>query len=508
MTSPGKRNPAPRRLPTASFVAAAVAGAAAPALPAAAGVLHLIGYDALEARDANGLMARGAGVPVAQVEVPATGTTAYAPDTSGGALAGKVFTYRTGPSGASGHASGVASYYYGDGTSPAPAVDSVALFSADGFIADLLRTGRSNRAPGASGAQVINNSWIASYAALSTNTEAVRRLDDLVNRDDVLVFNAVGNSATESFPKLLASSYNGVAVGTMSGSKGPFVFDSTMPRIKPDLVVDVGLTSYATALASGAGALLRSEAAARDLPAGQLGVKAMLMAGARRDATWRRGRPSGKDNQTAPLDFQQGAGQLRVDHAFDILTAGRQPAGGPIAAAAGWDQARTGRTKRSATYLMHVDAELPQWAAVLTWNRVIAGLQEDGAYDTAGTLADMDLSLYLSKRGGRRLVARSDSPTDNVETLTLTDLAPGDYQLVLTTDVRTTYGLAWYADPDGQVEPMLVPAGGAGGSAGARPSASAGGLTASAVPEPSALLGGVLATAALLSGRRRFRARS
>jgi hypothetical protein len=431
-----------------SFLPLALALLLTPAPPAAADNRSVIGYTALAARPAA-LQADGAGVPVAQVEVSPTGTAEYTPDTTDPQFAGKSFTYRSGAPSVSSHATQVAAYFYGNAASPAPGVSTITLFSANGFIDGLLRAGRRARAPGGAGAMVINNSWIAAYADDAANVDAVRRLDDLINRDDLLAFNAVSNTATDPFPRLMATSYNGVSVGILTGgSQGPVTFDSAGPRIKPDLVVDAGITSNATALASGAAALLRSEAIARQLPAGELATKALLLAGAHRNADWHRGRTTGKDNATAPLDFQQGAGQLRVDHAFDILTAGQQPAATSIDPSAGWDYARTPRRATSQTYYLHVDQSLPQWAAFLTWNRLIAGPQSDGSYSTAPTLADMDLSLYLSKRGGRRPVARSDSPDDNVESLTLTDLAPGDYQLELTTDLRSYYALAWYADPD------------------------------------------------------------
>jgi hypothetical protein len=255
-------------------------------------------------------------------------------------------------------------------------------------------------------------------------------------------------------------------------------------------------------LASGAGALLRSELKARDIPAGELAIKAALMAGAHRDASWHHGRLSGADNVTAPLDFQQGAGQLRVDHAFDVLTAGKGSAGGAIDADAGWDYARTPRrSAEEVTYRMHVDQTLPQWAAVLTWNRTIVGLK-DGKYGTAATVADMELSLYLNKRGGRRLIARSDSPNDNVEVLTVAGLGPGDYQLVLGTDVRTYYGLGWFAEGEVGAQ-AAVPAVLSGGEASTFDFGSSA-FSAGVVPEPSSVLP-VLALAAMCGGRRRQR---
>jgi len=460
-------------------ITACLVGLLSAAPPASASERDLIGYTTLAGRP-GALLANGAGIPVAQVEVFAPNTSDYAPDQTSPMMTGKSFTFRSGASGVSSHAEQVGSLFYGNSLSPAPAVTDVQLFSADSFITGLLRAGRANRAPGGVGARVVNNSWIASFPDDAQNVDVLRRLDDLINRDDVLVVNAVSNIASDPFPTLMASSFNGVTVGSLSGSHGPVTYDAPGARIKPDLVVDTGITSNSTGLASGAAALLQSEANARGVSLGELATKAILMTGAERDLRWHRGRASGKDNATAPLDFQQGAGQLRVDRSFDILLAGRQPAGASIAPAAGWDFARTSRgAAHEATYFLHLGTTATNWSAFLTWNRLIEGVTADGGYSTAETTPDFALSLYLSKRGGRRLVATSDSPNDNVESLTLTDLAAGDYQLVLSSDVRSYYAMAWTADgvsalPAGLTAPALESA----------PSAATTGAFMTAMPEP------------------------
>ena len=66
---------------------------------ARAGVVDDIGYTDLAARP-GALLANGAGVPVAQVEVPPTGTNDYSPDTAGADFSGINFTLRSGASGA------------------------------------------------------------------------------------------------------------------------------------------------------------------------------------------------------------------------------------------------------------------------------------------------------------------------------------------------------------------------------------------------------------------------
>jgi hypothetical protein len=493
--------PSPHRLAALPAVLAAAAAAGTlvvTAPPAHADALDLIGYHDLVNRPDTLQGQPGYGVPVAQVEVPSANTNNYVPDTTAVQFATKTFTDRSGPpSGASDHATLVATLFYGD-TGAAPGVTDVALFSAQSFLSGLLRTGRAHRAPGSAGAMVVNNSWIAGYATDAANVEAVRRLDDLINRDDVLVFNAVDNTPANPFPKLLATSYNGISVGTPTGSVGPVTFDSPVPRTKPDLIVSAGTTSEATALASGAGALLRGVALQRNLPAGELAIKAILMASADRDASWNRGRPTGRDNNTSPLDFQQGAGQLRVDQAYDVLVAGPQPAGTTTATAtAGWDYARTPRARHhTVTYTLHLDDTLPTWDAVLTWNRVL-----DGNYtaDSEPFTPNFDLALYRNKKGGRRLLAYSNSPGDNVESLQLADLPAGDYQLVLSSGARTYYALAWYADPNGA--PNITPSDLTPAVAPLDVAPSSAPFTGAPVPEPTTLLW--LAPLTLLPRRRR-----
>src|SRR5207237_264820 len=156
----------------------------------------LLGYNNL-----SGLLANGAGVPVAQVEVFNPGTADYGPDTSNLTLyPGKTFTPLSGFTGVSPHANEVGSLFYGH----------------------------------------------------------------------------TASTASDAHTQLLATSYNGVTVGTRTGSFGPVTFDAAGAQIKPDLIVDTGTTSDATALASGAATLIRSEARARGLPAGELATKAIL----------------------------------------------------------------------------------------------------------------------------------------------------------------------------------------------------------------------------------------
>ena len=137
------------------------------------GYLTFIGYDQINSGGPQALMARGWGVPVAQVEVFPPGTGNYIPDTSLGMFSGKTFTLRSGASGVSPHATQIASSFYGSEAGAAPGVSQVMLFSAESFLNGVLRAGRIKRAPGASGAAVINNSWVASFGEEATNVDAI-----------------------------------------------------------------------------------------------------------------------------------------------------------------------------------------------------------------------------------------------------------------------------------------------------------------------------------------------
>ena len=127
---------------------------------------------------------------------------------------------------------------YGSEGGLAPDTQKICVLDSDSFLGRSgLRVGQ-RQPPKALGVSVLNNSWIASYTQDTYNIEAVRRLDWMVQRDDVLAINSVDNGAGSAFPKLLASSYNGMAVGIMEGSSsGPITFDSRGARVKPDLVV-------------------------------------------------------------------------------------------------------------------------------------------------------------------------------------------------------------------------------------------------------------------------------
>ena len=77
-----------------------------------------------------------------------------------------------------------------------------------------------------------------------------------------------------------------------------------------------------------------------------------------------RGGPSGKDNARSPLDFQQGAGRVRVDRSFDILTAGQQRPNQQINEEAGWDFNLPAKGTLIQTYFMTLDQAMESCEAL------------------------------------------------------------------------------------------------------------------------------------------------
>jgi hypothetical protein len=468
-----------------------------------------IGYRSLE--DHVQLLSKGANIRVGQVEAPMDG--AYMPDRTSLAFIGKhilppnIFSY-------SGHATMVGGMFYGrDGI--APGTRDITIFDSTSFLISnnkALRVGQQGL-PKKLDVSVLNNSWIASFTSEAQNIEAVRRLDFVINRDDVVVVSSVDNNTGSAYPKLLATSYNGISVGVLGGdgsSGGPIKFDSRGYRVKPDMVVptseDLNTTSQAAGAVSGAAALIRSEAKARHMNVSELTTKAILLAGANRPDDWERGAAGSYDDEKVPLDYRYGAGSLRVDNSFDILLSGRHSAGG---VKSGWDTSMA--RKKNHVYSFNISAddddvdELDDddehdavFTAVLTWNRQI----KRGARGAlTSSMADLEIALLIKNGRKWMRVSKSDSDYDNVETITLRDLAPGAYRLVVRGDRPEPYSVAWFTSDEDHH-------GGNSGPGGGDPllevTLAVGGMAPTAVPEPGVM--GLLVTAAALLMRRKSRA--
>ena len=455
-----------------------------------------LGYRSLE--EEHPLLSKGANLRVGQVEAPID--HAYMPDRGASEFLGKHFM----PPGlftASGHATMVGRIFYGE-EGLAPATSNIRVFDSTSFLtsANGLAVGQ-RAAPGRLKVSVLNNSWIAGFTSDAQNIDAVRRLDFMISRDDVVVVSSVNNGTGSVYPKLLATSYNGIAVGADGGngsSGGPIQFDSRGMRAKPDMVVPVQTTSEAAGAVSGAAALIRSEAKARQMNVSELTTKALLMAGANRPDDWERGAPGTFDDEKVPLDYRYGAGSLRVDNSFDILLAGQHPQGGRDT---GWDTAKAKKKNHNYMFTISDDGtsggDDEMFTAVLTWNRDV---KQRGRGKFSSSVADLEMSLFTKSGNRWTRLSRSDSDFDNVETITLGDLAPGAYKLVVRGDRPEPYSVAWLTTRDDHG------GGGNSGPGGGEPqiesTLAVGELTPTVVPEPS-VLGLLLPAAAMLARRKR-----
>jgi len=491
----------PRRHPRFSrsicLAALTVAAAAFPAAPArATDPLDEIGFNRLLAGGKATNLGRG--FTVAQIETVQGG--GFSPDATNAEFAGKRFILKSNPLPVSGHATGVGTMYYGRTSGVARGIQRIVSMTDTDFATGKgLRVGNPTFAPVDLNLSILNNSWIGDFNSDALNTEAIRRLDYMIERDNVLVTNALDNGAASAFPKLLAPAYNGVTVGNADSSSGPIAIDGPAGRSKVDIIAPQSLTSWAAPLVAGSGAVLLSEAKARGWKAGPIAVKAMLMAGAQRLAGWRRGGAGAADDEAHPLDYDQGAGQLRIDNAFKILSQGPQRPG-RLATRTGWDL-RTMRTGAGYDYSFRLTKPVEQFTAMLSWFRHIEGMS-GGQFDQTATVRD--LKLVLAKKVGTtwRRVFKSDSPVDNVESITMDDLSAGNYRLMVRGDGAETYALAWFANDNPTLSasllaPMSLPQG------LPIPSDADAGFSSNAVPEPSGVAVVLAGAAGLLARRRR-----
>jgi hypothetical protein len=435
-----------------------------PACVRAGAVKDGTGYSLLVERVGEQLT-DGNGIKVAHVEslFELHGQMGYAPDAGNAQFAGKTITPRSGTNfDASAHGTIVGTLFYGLSDSLAPGITEVDAYSNEGWIADALGEDTTSAPPGLDGTRVVNHSWVdhrSSYFA----KDVLRRSDYLAERDRVLTVCGADNGSDSGMPRLMASQYNGLTVGThtLEHSPGPTLFDEP-GRSKVDLVVttpeiwDGQYTSWSTPIVSGfSAALLQSADAHADLDADWADanrpevIKSVLMASTQKLDGW-------STVGTEPLDRRQGAGLMRADRAWRTLQAGPSPAGNDANTphdTLGWDYGLVGTASPEA---YHID--LPTGAtsltANLTWLRRHEGTWP--GYEPPNVTMDLlALSLYDAQGA---LLAESGSSIDNVAHLHLDKtLQAGSYRLEVSSvyddgDPNESFALAWYTRQAGDVD--------------------------------------------------------
>lgn len=409
-------------------------------------VSQVIGLRDLKARLGPLDVPTGVGVLASHVE--GGKPDEYTPHVRDERYAGVNFMLRSGVSKTGGHAHSTAKIIYGQ-QGLAPGITQVNCYQAANWLKEgCLFTG-TNQPPRFDGSDIINNSWIAADTS-PFSAQALRRVDYLIDLYNCLVVVGVNNGPQTPVPPLLASCYNGIAVGRDSGrsSGGRTQFEGN-GRGKPDLVAPGGLTSYSTPVVSSVAAgmiqLANTHPQAKEARMAPV-IKAVLMAGAVKSETW-------KHYPDHPLDAHLGAGVVNIDHSYDIL---KEPMikPGMMNKLTGWSFFTI--TQRDVlSWYWDVPVELTDATMVLVWHRRIDGRQltdrmtRKTIWLDTPRMADMDMKLFSLNEGE---IASSHSTVDNVELIHVPKLKPGQYEIQIgRKDPLTedwTAALAWWGQSE------------------------------------------------------------
>jgi hypothetical protein len=356
----------------------------------------------------------------------------------------------------SNHANTVGSLIYGTGATGNGAVNNVYAAAADIFLANTVNgqavVSSSGPLPGhfATGAQIINNSWVTSD---TSNLDDQRRVDFMINRDDVTFVAAAADTGLLAGNYLVWSSFNSLAV---RGDQDNFDPTGSPGKTHADLLL-TGHASFTAATVSGYAAGLYGQAPS----AAQHGVvmRSLLMAGADK---------SNYSRDTANnLSIQSGAGVPNYNTSLAILNAGQQTfslasgsgTGSTVAATAtmntkGWSFGTITNNTVDAI-VFHLTNSVNTITASLNWN--VTSNSTGSTIDTTnGGLIFPDLALDLKPvtfSGGHYVIGstadttfHSNAANDNVEYLYSTSgLAPGDYAFIISGDATrsTSVGFSY-----------------------------------------------------------------
>jgi len=449
--------------------------------PASATYKDDIGYTQL-VNELGSSRPTGAGVKVSQVEANdgGTGYYSYMPNPVNIEFTGKTIIPTLGnpptpPYTYSRHAATVGSHLYRNNASLAPGIPNITSYLADHW----LDYGYLNTAwgvqPASSSSRIANHSWVGYADDPAVNSEILRRLDWVINRDEYLQVAAMNNGSTNR--PLLGSSFNSIAVGLSSGTSayGSYALDSpyVAGRTRPDIVAPLSYTSHAAPVAAAATALLvqtghdSGPSLSRDPAVNSTTnrngdiiynsersevVKAALMAGADRSQI------SGYTVDTANgLNSHYGAGQLNIYNSYHLIAAGEQNSLEDLPGSLGrisnygfdYDPDFGGLSGSNTTgsyYFRTYGAG--GLTASLVWNLDVNGGSPEN-FDGAAILYHLILSLYdVTNPLDPVLLGLANSSLDNTENLWTSLDAFRDYLLQVSLAggqdaFLWDYGLAW-----------------------------------------------------------------
>ncbi|MDB5297187.1 MAG: hypothetical protein JWO31_3170 [Phycisphaerales bacterium] len=407
---------------------------------------------------------------------------------------------------ASSHAFFVGQRFYGSGSPAVPYVNSVYAQSAGNFINGL----NTQSAPGAAqplpggfgnGIKVSNHSYVADFGTAAADENAVRRIDYVVNNEDVVFAAGAVTGGTFANQNLVWSARNSLAV---RGDSPATPFDPSASantvvsgKRRADLWSDEE-ASYATGRVSGyaTGLVGQAQAGGQTNAVHNQVVRSLLMTGADTSATgsvvsaWTR-------DTANNLDVDAGAGKADYARSLSILNGGARAlqtvSGGATANVAsaslrGWAYGMS--TTGQQAVVISAPTGIDALAATLNWNVTQSSTAVTIDTSDAGRIFP-DLALELrpaTLSGGQyvlgaaigRVGLTSNAALDNVEHLYFTSAggggpwAAGSYAFVITGVPARTTNIGFSYD-----------------------------FTASNVPEPTAVLLAAPVALGLVARRRR-----
>jgi hypothetical protein len=419
--------------------------------------------------------ARGQAVTVQQVEVfenPPTNTH-YAPVNFGGSATatsgsfpGITFHAQANTTDTqSGHAGTVGANFYGSGTAASPYVTDVYNQSAINFINGLNTQGSlgtSQPLPGGfgNGIRVSNHSYVTDFANATADENAIRRIDYIVNNEDVTFVAAAATGGTLANNNLVWASRNALSV---RGDSVATPFDPspaggntiTAGKRRADVWHDQE-ASYATGRVSGYATGLIGQAMSlslTDATHNQV-VRSLIMTGADKSAVGITTGPWTRDTANN-LSVTMGAGKANYNNSLSILQSGERTL--QTVTGSNTPNVITSSTKGFAfgnslagqreAIVINAPDGISQLTATLNWNvtqQTTAGITLNTT-DAGRVFADLSLELRTATlSGGQYILAASalpdtglssDATLDNVEHLFFNGagggLPPGTYAFVL-----------------------------------------------------------------------------
>ncbi|MDY6824137.1 MAG: hypothetical protein SWH68_10150 [Thermodesulfobacteriota bacterium] len=373
----------------------------------------------------------GTGVDVVQVE--ALSNEHWMPDTAHAAFTGKTITDKTGgDTGSSNHATAVGRFFYGNDRSMSPGIIFVDAYMTDHWLQDgFLKMGSLGQ-PVASTERIANHSYVGGFGNPDTDSQALRRLDWVIESRDYIQCVGLRNSP-DTNAIVLGSAFNTITVGCTDGnhtrtsvaladSYADTVYEAV--RIKPDVVVPLGNTSSTAPVGASAAALLLEAGDGMSNAGNAEVIKAALMAGADRwtncqcdDDFIGDYRAAAEDRTDNGLDRRFGAGQMNIQAAYHIIVGGEQDSGSQIGKYGfDYDPAFGGLegSNDTASYYFTADAAHSRITASLVWHVAIDG-GSPFFFDGDAAFYDMDLVLYDVTDS--QMVAAAESAWDNTENL-------------------------------------------------------------------------------------------